>query len=414
MIEHMDTVVIGAGQAGLAVSYCLKQQGRDHIVLEKHRIAEAWRSSKWDSFTLVSPNWTLKLPGFHYQGDDPDGYLTRDEVVQYLEDYARMFDPPVRTGVTVTAVREDAAGFRVETDQGDYQATNVVVATGAFQKPRIPSYAQHIAPHIHQIHTSKYRQPDDLPSGAVLMVGSGQSGCQITEELYKSGRTVYLCTGGAGRVPRRYRGQEVFRWIDRLGLFDAPVDTLKSPAERFAANPQLTGKDGGKALNLHQFALDGVTLLGRLQNASGSQIFIAGDLMENLARVDQREADLKKGINNYIQQHGLDLPNEHTPELRAGYDSEIITELDLDDAGITSILWATGYRMDFSWIQFPIFDDYGCPIQQRGVTDQPGLYFIGLQWLHNLKSSLFYGMGDDAKYIAARIAEREQSATHIR
>lgn len=411
MTEHIDTVVIGGGQAGLAISYCLTQQRRPHVVLEKHRIGEAWRSGKWDSFTLVSPNWTLQLPGFHYRGADPDGYLTREEVVRYLEDYARLFDPPVRTGVTVTCVRDDADGFAVETDKGALLATNVVVATGAFQKPRIPSFAAQIAPHIHQIHSSQYRNPDSLAPGAVLVVGSGQSGCQIAEELYQRGRSVYLCTGKAGRLPRGYRGQDVFRWVNELGLFNQTVGSLDSPAERFDANPQLTGKDGGRSLNLHQFARDGATLLGRLQGASGSKLSIAGDLMDNLASMDQMEAGFKEAVNRYIEQNGLQAPAEkHQPELRTGYDSAIVTELNLDEAGITSIVWAAGYTVDFSWIQFPIFDEFGYPHHQRGITAQPGLYFIGLLWLHTSKSNLFFGMGDDAAYIAAHIAQRVYEA----
>lgn len=408
MTEHVDTVVIGAGQAGLAISYYLTQQNRDHIVLEKKRIGEAWRSGKWDSFTLVSPNWTLQLPGFHYKGNDPDGFLTRDEVVQYLEDYVRLFNPPVRTGIEVTCVRETADGLLVETNSGPFAANNVVVATGAFQKPRIPAYASRIAPHIHQVHSSQYRNPDDLPPGAVLVVGSGQSGCQITEELYQQGRKVYLCTGKAVRLPRRYRGQEIFHWVDALGLFAQTVDSLESPADRFEANPQLTGKNGGYALNLHQFALDGVTLLGRLQDASGSKLSIAPDLMENLATADKPDTELRRAIDSYIEKNGLQAPQgDPPPQLRAGYDCEIITELDLDAAGITSILWAAGYAVDFSWIQFPIFDEYGYPVHQRGITSQPGLCFIGLLWLHTSRSNLIFGIAEDAEYIAAHIANRE-------
>ncbi len=406
MAERIDTVIIGGGQTGLATSYHLTQQKREHVILEKRRIGEAWRSAKWDSFTLVSPNWTIQLPGFAYEGDDPEGYLTRDEVVQYLEDYVRLFNPPVRNGIEVTCIQGTEDGFFVETDHGLFEATNVVIATGAFQKPRIPAYSSKIASHIVQLHSSQYRNPQQLPPGAVLVVGSGQSGCQITEELYQQGRKVYLCTGRAGRVPRRYRGKDIFQWGDALGMFDQTVDKLDSPAERFEANPQLTGRDGGRALNLHQFALDGVTLLGHLQDAGGSKVLMAGDLLENLASVDKREAEFKKGVNGYIEQSGIQSPEDHTPELRTGYDCEIIRELDLDAAGITSIIWAAGYIFDFSWIQFPIFDEFGYPVHQRGITAQPGLYFAGLLWLHKSKSNLFYGIGEDTAHIAAHIAQR--------
>jgi putative flavoprotein involved in K+ transport len=406
MTEWFNTIIVGAGQSGLAISYYLTLQHRRHVLLEKRQIAEAWRSEKWDSFTLVSPNWSLRLPGFDYAGDDPDGYLTREEVVRYIETYVHLFNPPVRAGVEVTCVEGVENGFILQTSQGLLEADNVVVATGAFQKPKIPAYGSKIASHITQLHSSQYRNPSQLPDGANLVVGSGQSGCQIAEELYQQGRKVYLCTGSAVRIPRRYRGKEVFHWAEALGLFDQTVDTLSSPAERFAANPQLTGKDGGQALNLHQFAVDGVTLLGRLQNANGSKVSIAADLMENLTRADNAEAEFRKAVDSYIEKNAIQAPADAITELRAGYDSPIVTELDLDAEGITSVIWAAGYNVDFSWIKFPIFDAFGYPIHQRGVTVQPGLYSVGLPWLHKSKSNLFMGIDEDAAYIAEHIQSR--------
>ncbi|HLU08049.1 MAG TPA: NAD(P)/FAD-dependent oxidoreductase, partial [Oceanobacillus sp.] len=214
MTERFETIIVGAGQAGLAISYYLSQRKRDHVLLERRSIGEAWRSEKWDSFTLVSPNWTLQLPGFAYAGDDPDGFLSRDAVVHYLEDYARLFNPPVRTGIEVTCLED---GFRVHTNQGMFEAANVVIATGPFQKPNIPAFSTKIASHIHQLHSRQYRNPQALPEGAVLVVGSGQSGCQIAEELYQQGRKVYLSTGSAIRLPRRYRGKDIFWWAKELG-----------------------------------------------------------------------------------------------------------------------------------------------------------------------------------------------------
>lgn len=414
MIENIETVVIGAGQASLAISYCLTQHKRSHIILEKHRIGEAWRSGKWDSFTLVSPNWTIQLPGFYYQGDDPNGFFTREEVVRYLEDYVKIFNPPVRVAVTVTCVRHDAEKFVVETDSGTYHAANVVIATGAFHKPRIPSYASQIASRIYQLHSSEYRNPTMLPDGAVLVVGSGQSGCQITEELYRSGRKVYLCTSKVGRVPRRYRGKEVFEWVHALGMFDQTVDTLDSPSERFDPNPQLTGKDGGRSLNLHQFARDGVTLLGHLRGANGFRLEITGDLMENLSVSDKTEAQFKKAVDTYIEQNNLPSAQEgYKPDLLTGYDCEVITELDMDAAGITSIVWAGGYVHDFTWIEFPIFDEFGYPVHERGITQQPGLYFMGLMWLYKSKSNLLFGTREDAEYIVTHLVNRSAGATDI-
>jgi putative flavoprotein involved in K+ transport len=407
MAERFDTIVIGAGQAGLAMSYCLTQLGREHLVLERERVGEAWRSQKWDSFTLVTPNWAVNLPGFAYQGDEPDSYLTREEVVRYLEDYVAFFNPPLRLGVTVTAVQAAEDGFTVESDSGRFAATNVVVATGAFQKPKIPAFSAQISSHIRQLHSSAYRNPAELPAGAILVVGSGQSGCQIAEELYQEGRKVYISTGGAGRMLRRYRGKDIFWWINEIGMMDRTVDKLPSPDKRFDANPQLTGKGGGRWLNLHQFAIDGVTLLGRLKDGSGTRLFFAEDLMENLAKSEKPIGEIKKAVDGYIGKNGLEIAeDEPLPELRAGYESPIVTELDLEEAGITSIVWACGYSFDFSWVKFPIFDTFGYPVQQRGVTAQPGLYFVGLQWLHKPKSSLLLGVGEDAEHIASHIAQR--------
>lgn len=408
MTEQFDTLVIGGGQAGLSISYYLTQQDREHVVLEKNRIGEMWRSRKWDSFSLVTPNWQLQLPGFPYDGDNPDGYLPREEIVRYLEDYAAMFNPPVRLGVEARSVESNSNGdgYEIETSAGVLEASNVVVATGTFQMPSIPDFSQKIMPQVVQIHSSQYQNPDALPPGAVLVVGSGQSGCQIAEELNQSGRKVYLCTSKVGRAPRRYRGKDFIKWLDEIGMIDNTVDTLDSPEERFSPNPHVSGKNGGRTLNLHRFARNGVTLLGRLKNARRSKIKLEEDLMENLAMADQFASELKKGIDTFIEKAGIDAPEENHQELNDGYDCEVITELDLESEDITSIIWAGGYDFDFSWIKFPIFDEFGYPIQKRGVTEQPGLYFLGLHWMHTLKSGLFLGVGDDTAHIAGHIADR--------
>jgi putative flavoprotein involved in K+ transport len=406
--ERFDTVVIGGGQAGLSASYYLTQQGREHVVLEKDRPGEAWRSRKWDSFTLVTPNFQMKLPGFEYDGDDPNGFSRRDQVVEYIDDFIASFHPPLRLGIEATSVERNGSegGFRVETDTGTLEAANVIVATGTFQRPKIPAFSQAISPDVIQIHSSLYRNPQQLPPGAVLVVGSGQSGCQITEELYQSGRQVYQCTSRVGRAPRRYRGKDFTWWLGRMGIIDDTVDDLDSPAERFNPNPHVTGKDGGHTLNLHRFALDGVILLGHLEGARGSKVWLADDLHENLAAADKFAAELKKGVDKFVAKTGMKAPEEDRPKLRAGYDLEAITELDLEAAGINSIVWATGYDFDFDLVKFPIFDEFGYPIQERGVTQQPGLYFLGLHWLHTLKSGLFFGVGEDAAHVTSHIAER--------
>jgi putative flavoprotein involved in K+ transport len=349
----------------------------------------------------------MRLPGFEYAGDDPHGFLGRDEVVEYIDDYIESFHPPLRLGVEATAVERRAGdGYGVETDTGTLEATNVVVATGTFQRPNIPNFSQHISPEVVQLHSSLYRNPERLPPGAVLVIGSGQSGCQIAEELYQSGRQVYLSTSPVGRAPRRYRGKDFTWWLDQMGFVDRTVDQLDSPAERFDPNPQVTGKDGGHSLNLHQFALDDVTLLGHLRGAGGTKVWLAEDLMDNLTKSDKFEAQLKKGIDKFIDKSGIEAPQDGQPELSAGYDAEVITELDLEAAGITSIIWATGYDFDYSLVKLPIFDEFGYPVQQRGVTQHDGLYFLGLHWMHTLKSGLFVGIGEDAAYVAEHIAGR--------
>jgi putative flavoprotein involved in K+ transport len=411
MMEQFDTVIIGAGQAGLATSYYLNQQNREHIVLEKQRVGEAWRSGKWDSFTLVTPNWMLQLPGFNYDGDNPEGFLTRDEVVQYLDNYVDQFDPPVRTGVEVTSVEKSNGGFKLETSIGPFEASNVVVATGTFQQPNIPNFSSKLAPHLHQLHSSEYRNPEELPSGAVLVVGAAQSGCQIADELNAHGREVYLSTGKANRLPRRYRGGDSFWWANELGIMDQTPEDLPSLEARFVPNPQVTGKDGGHTLSLHHLAADGVHLLGRMKDANGTQITIGDDLMDNLAQADKFAAEFKKGVDTYIEKTGMDAPEDTQPDLQVGYDTEVINQLDLDAAGITSVIWATGYTYDYSWIQFPVFDEMGYPVQERGVTEQPGLYFVGLHFLHKRKSGLLLGVADDAAHVVEHLTNRERETS---
>jgi putative flavoprotein involved in K+ transport len=407
-MRHVETLVIGAGQAGLAISYYLTQAVREHVVLEKERMVKAWRDERWDSFTLVTPNWTLGLPGLADHGDDPEGFLTRLEVVEYLERFAGLFDPPVLEGVEARTV-EAAPGtgeLIVRSSAGNYRAANVVVAAGMFQSPRIPAFSGRLANGVKQMHSSQYRNPHQLPSGAVLVVGSGQSGAQIAEELNDHGREVYLATGRAGRLPRRYRGKDGAHWLWRTKMADRTADQLPSPAARFASSVHVSGKDGGRTLNLHRFSRDGMTLLGHLRDGDGTRLEVAPDLHHNLAAADKVAREFKQAVDKFIETEGLQAPEDDEPELRYGYDAPIITELDLDAAGISTIIWATGYSFDFSWVKPPIFDEFGYPMQQRGVTPQPGLYFLGLPWLHTIKSGLLAGVGDDAAYVAEHIQSR--------
>ena len=298
----------------------------------------------------------------------------------------------------------------VKTSAGELEARNVVIATGLYQFPSIPSFSAHLPPSIKQIHSDHYHNPQSLPPGSVLVVGSAQSGAQIAEELNQAGRSVYLSTSSAGRVPRRYRGRDANLWQHEMGTYLRTVDQLPSPKAKFASKPHLSGKDGGHTINLHQFARDGIVLLGRAQGVHGQRLILAPDLKENLAKADRLEADFAKRVDEYIEANHIDAPLETLPALRDGYDSPDPTELDLKAANITTVIWATGYKFDFSLVHFPVLDEDGYPIQKRGVSAMPGLYFVGLPWLHNAKSGLIFGLAEDAAHIASRIVEGSSRA----
>ncbi len=406
--QNIETVIIGGGQAGLATSYWLKEHGREHVVLERAgHPGHVWRQ-RWDSFTLVTPNWMFRLPGFDITGADPDGFMPREAIIGAFERYVAVNGLPVAYGVEVTAVAPLAGhpGYLVQTQDMAITAQNVVIATGLFQRARIPAFAAGLPATVEQLHSEQYRNPAALPPGGVLVVGSGQSGCQIAEELQKSGRRVFLSIGGCGRAPRRYRGKDIFAWLEAIGFLDRPPGALPSPAARFAANPHVSGAGGGHDLNLHRFARDGITLLGRLRGAAAGHITLAADLHASLAKADQFETQLLDRIDGYISRNGVDAPFEARPVWRDGFDQPQLTELDLAAVGIGAVVWAAGYSFDFDLVKLPVTDADGFPVQQRGVTNFPGLYFVGLPWLHTQKSGLLAGVGEDAAYIAAHIAEQ--------
>jgi putative flavoprotein involved in K+ transport len=417
MSTHIETVVVGGGQAGLAVSYYLSREGQPHIVLEQaDKSANSWRNHRWDSFTLNTPNWQSALPGAEIPGEDPDGFLSRKEIVEYFENYVRRHELPVRYGVRVEAVRPKPVGqgYLVETSAGDFEATHVVIATGLYQKPKIPAFNAELPKDVTQVHSDQYRNPQSLPDGAVLVVGSGQSGAQIAEELYRSGKKVYLSVSRAARLPRRYRGKDANWWHECMGDYERRVAQLASPQAKFASKPIISGKDGGHTLNLHLFARDGVTLLGRITAVHGNRILLAQDLKENLARADKFEADFAKKIDDFILNNAIDLPDETLPALKDGYEAREVSELNFDDANIRTVIWATGYSFDFSLVRMPVSDPDGYPIQTRGVSNYPGLYFVGLPWLHNAKSGLLFGLAQDASHIATAINDDARLQNQVR
>jgi putative flavoprotein involved in K+ transport len=406
----IDVAIIGAGQAGLATSYYLTQAGREHLVLEaSDRVAESWRK-RWDSFCLVSANWASSLPGLPYDGPDPDGFMLREEVVRYLERYARSIEAPIRYASKVNALRRrEGEGFRLETADGPIDARTVVVATGAFQRARIPPVSRDVSKRVLQIHTDDYRNERALPAGAVMVVGSGQAGAQIVEELHEAGRSVFLCVSRCGRQRRRYRGKDIAYWAYQIlhrgtevGVPPRTVEQLPSPAAKFACNPHLSGHGGGHDINLRQLGADGVVLLGHLDAAEGDRVRFANDLEANLRFADEFFAKMvQPDFDRFIELAGIDAPVD--PQAQFAYEPPTVPELDLIKAGIGSVIWTTGYRPAFSWIDMPIFEPDGYPRHQRGVTEIPGLFFIGLHWLHTFTSGLIGGVGTDAKYLVEQI-----------
>jgi len=404
MTQRIDTVVIGAGQAGLSASYHLTRAGREHVVLERGEVADSWRNRRWDGFYLNTPKFTQQLPGLEYDGAEPDAFSSLTETIAYLDEYAASFSAPVRTGAGVTALRRVGGELEVDAGGETLRARNVVVATGAYQSPTPTELAQELPDDVFQLQTDDYRRPEQLPDGAVLVVGGGQSGCQISDELRLAGRTVYLSVGPCPWLPRRYRGREIIHWLVESGYMDQTVDTLPSPALRLLCNPPISGNDGGHDCHPRWLEARGVTLLGRLVDVQRHALTLAPDLEESLAFGEELRARVLGAVEAHIAENGIDAGEreggEQFPEVRT------IEQLDLREAGITTVLWATGYRPAFDWIELPLFDDFGWPVQRRGVTDAPGLYFLGLHWLHTRRSSLLFGVGDDADHVVSHLVGR--------
>jgi len=408
---HLEAVVIGAGQGGLATSYLLCKLGIDHVVLERSAVAASWRERRWDSFCTVTPNWSIALPGAEYAGGDPDGFLSRDELAGHFERWAESFAAPLRCGVEVRAVRPDGDGFAVETDAGVWRAENVVVATGTYQAPHIPPVAERLPGRVKQTAADDYKRPDMLAPGGVMVVGAGQTGCQIAEELHEAGRDVWLCVGRAGRLPRRWRGRDCIAWQRDMGYLDRTPAMLESPRLRFRADPHLTGRDDGRTLSLHDFHRRGIRLLGRLTGCDGERARFDGGLHDEMRFADEFCERITAEFDRHIREQGIDAPPPSAEELAGGPPGdgampEIRRELDLAGAGIANVIWAAGYRYDFSWIEAPVLDEAGYPVAPGGVSTCPGLYFVGLNWMTWRKSGILWGVGEDARSVARHLAGR--------
>ncbi|MBD2459777.1 MSMEG_0569 family flavin-dependent oxidoreductase [Oscillatoria sp. FACHB-1407] len=412
MKNHYSVAIVGGGQAGLSMSYCLNERGFDHIIFEKNQIGYSWRSKRWDSFCLVTPNWQCQLPGFAYPGSDPHGFMKKDEIVQYIKDYAASFNPPVKEGVEVLKVckNETQGVFELTTSIGDYTADQVVIASGSYHLPKIPKIAERLPRHIVQLHSSDYKKPELLPEGAVLVVGTGQSGCQIAEDLHLTGRQVHLCVGSAPRSPRRYRGKDVVDWLDQMGYYDLSIDEHPQKEKvRTKANHYVTGRDGGREIDLRQFALEGMKLHGRLKTIDRGILEFADDLKHNLEQADAVAESIKKSIDAFIEKNQIEAPLD-PPYRPVWQPDEEISVIDCEQANISAVIWCTGYQSDFSWVEVPVFDGRGYPGHERGVTPVRGLYFLGLPWLYTWGSGRFSGVARDAMYLADYIAARKKTA----
>jgi putative flavoprotein involved in K+ transport len=400
-----DVVIVGGGQAGLAASVCLSKLGIDHLVLEKGEVGESWRRQRWDSFYMNTPNWTLNLPEQDYAGPDPDGFMSRGDFVNLLEGYAKRFAVPLRLGVEATRATPTETGWMLETSEGPLTGRALIIATSTYQAAHIPAAAKNLPSNIVSLSAADYSAPGMLPSGKTLVVGSAQSGMQIVEDLHAAGREVLLAVGDAGRVPRRYRGRDLNYWYDKTGLMDRKASDLEDPRRKFGGQPQIAA---WHTISLQGFHRNGIRLLGRVDGIEGTTLYLKRDLRENIAAADRHSEKFCRDVDTYIERHGLSIPadegddSNHTPLA----DLEQLPEpdtLDLAAEGISSVIWATGFRYDYSWIEAGVTDEVGYPVTRRGETTAAGLYFLGLNFLYTRKSGIVYGVGADAEHVAARL-----------
>ncbi len=404
MSYDVEVAIVGGGQAGLSTSWYLKQAGVEHVVLEAERIAETWRSRRWDSFCLVTPNSETRLPGAPYEGPDPDGFLTLTELVDYFEGWVGSFRPEVKEQCPVDRLEVEADGsFSLRVPDGRIRARTVVVATGAFQKAHRPAGAETLPTWLNQVLAEDYGSPDRLPPGNVLIVGSGQTGCQLAEELHEAGRKVVLACGRCGWIPRRTGDQDTVTLMHASGFADRTPEMVAWPAVRLFGNPQATGHHGGRDLHFRTLHRDGVELVGRFLGADGDSISFADDLAASVDFGDARWADLRAYIDRHLAKNGLPIPDHDIPP-----PMRISTRqrLDVKHEGITSVIWTSGYRPEYGWVKADVFDDAGFPVQKDGRSSVPGLYFVGVHWMRKQKSAILYGVGEDAEIVVNDIAGR--------
>jgi putative flavoprotein involved in K+ transport len=406
--NHYGAVVVGGGQAGLSVSAHLAQAGVDHVVFEKKTAMHKWRDERWDNFCLVTPNWQCQLPDHPYDGADPHGFMVKHEILAYLDAFRAKQDPPIVEHTAVTAVEREGDAFRVETAQGACTADAVFLATSLYGEPFAPRCAERVPETVVQLHSQDYRNPAALPDGPVVVVGSGQSGAQIAEDLHLAGRDVHLVTGNAPRCARFYRGRDVVDWLWDIGQYEITVAADGMGRKRHETNHYLTGRDGGRDIDLRAFALKGMKLYGRLDDVRAGKMRFAANLTKNLNEADRVYNGINALIDRHIQEKGISTPEGgvYSPVWSPDHEP---AELDLN--GVAAIIWATGFTPDWSFVREPIFDGTGYPIQRRGVTHTPGLYVVGLPWLWTWGSGRFLSVGRDAEHlVGVELARRRMSA----
>jgi putative flavoprotein involved in K+ transport len=398
-VKTVNTIIIGAGQAGLSLSYFLTKKGVQHLVLEKGQVGEEWRSRRWDNFHLITPNHMTRLPGFPYSGKNPNGFDSRDEVIKYFEDYAKSFNAPLVTDIEVFSITKNKNMFLIKTKSEDYQAKNVVVAVGSFHNLSIPEISKSLPQNIFQIHSSQFKNSNLLPGGNVLVVGGGNSGIQIAADLNNSARKVYLSLGRVRIVPRRYRGKDFMEWAEVLGILDRKTEETSEEIKN-TPPPILFGYE--ETVNLRKLARDGIQLVGRLKELSDNKLEFDDNVSDSIEKAESALEGFKTTVDKYITEHNLNvIPSKEGIQSTESPIQSGMTELDLSE--ISTIIWATGFKDDWSWLKVATFDKNGQPIHQKGVSKIPGLYFIGLRWLSKYKSFLLCGVTEDAKYLANKI-----------
>jgi putative flavoprotein involved in K+ transport len=406
-VKRIDTLVIGGGQAGLAMSRCLSDRSVDHVVLERGRVAERWRTERWDSLRLLTPNWQTRLPGFRYDGAEPDGYMSMPQLVSFFERYARSFGAPIELGTSVLGVERAGALLRVQTNRGTWLARNVVIATGYSDLPYVPPLARELSPRIVQTVPAHYRNPEQLPHAGVLVVGASATGVQLADEIHASGRPVTLAVGRHQRLPRTYRGRDILWWLDAMGVLDEAADKVFDiNASRTQPSLQLAGRSDVHSLDLTTLQQQGIRVLGRLVGADDERVSFADDLIATTAASDVKLAQVLQRIDAFISTRALPAaePAEPFEPTWTAFLDTTKTTIDLESAGIGSVMWATGFTRKYPWLNVPVFDNRGDIVHRDGITPVPGLFVVGMHFQRRRKSAFIDGVGADAAFLADRIA----------